>query len=175
MRNKTCAIMQPTYIPWLGYFDLMDSVDSFVFLNDVQWAKWSWQVRNRIKTSQGGLFLTVPIKRGVKSRLETKINEAQINDTEMWREKHLKSIFVAYRKSRYFDEVFPFLETMIGNKSETLDYYFRNSSKDRNHNCIQKGLRIGECRRAERFASCQYVPGRGVSAVYITPRVSGLY
>ncbi len=118
--------MQPTYIPWLGYFDLMDCVNSFVFLNDVQWAKWSWQVRNRIKTSQGELFLTVPIKRGRKSRLETSINEAQINDTERWREKHLKSIFVAYRKGRYFDEVFPFLETMIGNKSEMLDDFNMN-------------------------------------------------
>lgn len=113
MKPLTCAIMQPTYIPWLGYFDLMDSVDRFIFLDDVQWAKWSWQVRNRIKTQQGELFLTIPIKKGEKSRLETKIYEAQINDTENWRERHLKSIFTAYRKSPFFREIFPFLEKLL--------------------------------------------------------------
>jgi hypothetical protein len=106
--------MQPTYIPWLGYFDLIDRVGKFIFLNDVQLATRSWQVRNRIKTQQGELFLTIPIRRGGKSRLETKIIETEINETVWWREKHLKSIHVAYRRSGYFNEVFPFLEGLIG-------------------------------------------------------------
>ncbi|MDP3183574.1 MAG: WbqC family protein [Desulfobaccales bacterium] len=62
---------------------------------------------------QGELYLTIPIKKGEKSRLGTKIYEAQINDRENWRERHLKSIFTAYRKSLFFREFFPFLEQLL--------------------------------------------------------------
>ena len=57
------AFMQPTFLPWLGYFAMIDDVDVFVFLNDVQFSKQSWQNRNRIKSAQGSLTLTVPCKR----------------------------------------------------------------------------------------------------------------
>lgn len=106
------AIMQPTYLPWIGYFDLIDQVDKYVFLNNVQLVKRSWQVRNRIKTTQGQLFLTVPIRK-IKSRDETNICEAIIDDSEAWREKHLKSIGLAYKKAPYFDEVFSFISGLI--------------------------------------------------------------
>lgn len=111
-----CAIMQPTYIPWLGYFDLIDRVDKFVFLDDVKLEKCSWQVRNRVKTPQGELYLTIPIRK-TKSRDRLLINEAVINDKEPWRKKHLKSIFYAYRKSEFFNEVYPFTEKLINNKT----------------------------------------------------------
>ncbi len=106
--------MQPTYNPWLGYFDLMDKVDIFVYLDNVQLAKRSWQVRNRIKTSQGELFLTIPIKK-TKKREKTLIYEAVINDEENWRKKHLKALELNYRKAPYFDEVFPFVNKLIFN------------------------------------------------------------
>ena len=105
--NKVCAIMQPTYIPWLGYFDLIDSVDKFAFLDDVKLEKCSWHVRNRIKTPQGQLYLTIPIRKTV-GRDKLIINEAIINDEEPWREKHLKSIFYAYRKSEFFSDIYSF-------------------------------------------------------------------
>jgi len=107
-----CAIMQPTYNPWLGYFDLMDKVDIFVYLDNVQLARRSWQVRNRIKTPHGELFLTIPIKR-LRSREETLICNAVINNDENWKEKHLKAIELNYRKAKYFDSVFPFVEDII--------------------------------------------------------------
>lgn len=107
-----CAIMQPTYIPWLGYFDLIDSVDKFVFLDDVKLEKCSWQVRNRIKTCRGELFLTIPVRR-TKGRDKLMINEAIINDNEPWRKNHLKSIFYTYKKSAFFDEVYSLLEKLI--------------------------------------------------------------
>ena len=62
-----CAIMQPTYMPWIGYFDLIDQVDKFVFLDDVKLVKQSWHVRNRIKTEQGALLLTIPVKKIVSN------------------------------------------------------------------------------------------------------------
>lgn len=73
-----CAIMQPTYIPWIGYFDLIDKVDVFVFYNDVQLTKRSWQVRNRIKVPNGEVWLTIPIKK-TKKRNETLIMDALPN------------------------------------------------------------------------------------------------
>lgn len=114
-----CAIMQPTYIPWLGYFDLIDQVDKFVFLDDVKLEKCSWQVRNRIRSSRGELYLTIPIRRTV-GRDKLIINEAVINEGLIWRKTHLKSIFFAYRKAAFFEEVYPFVETLINTKTENL-------------------------------------------------------
>jgi len=59
------AIMQPTFLPWIGYFDLIDQVDLFVFYDDVQLTRRSWQVRNRIKSQNGELYLTIPDPSGI--------------------------------------------------------------------------------------------------------------
>ncbi len=104
--------MQPTYLPWLGYFDMIDQVDTFVFFDDVQLVKRSWGVRNRIKTANGELMLTVPIRK-TKSREETLYSNAKINYEENWIPKHLNSIKRAYSKSTYFHEVFTVLENLI--------------------------------------------------------------
>ena len=58
--NKVMSLMQPTYYPWLGYFNLMKQSDVFVMYNTTQLQKRSWQVRNKIKTSQGETFLSIP-------------------------------------------------------------------------------------------------------------------
>ena len=70
------AIMQPAYLPWLGYFSLMDQVDKFVILDTVQFARRSWQQRNRIKTADGINMLTVPVIK--KGKYDQKINEVLI-------------------------------------------------------------------------------------------------
>ena len=56
-----CAISQPTFFPWLGYFDLIDQVDNFIFYDDVQIEKQSWGVRNKIKSNNEFLYLTIPL------------------------------------------------------------------------------------------------------------------
>jgi len=104
--------MQPTYLPWMGYFDLIDQSDYFVFLDDVQLQRSSWQVRNKIKTSQGELLLTVPIKKN-KPSFDLMINEAVVNDFERWRSNHLKSIKHAYSTSSFFKDVYCFLDDSI--------------------------------------------------------------
>ncbi|MFA6409831.1 MAG: WbqC family protein [Gammaproteobacteria bacterium] len=111
--------MQPTDIPWLGYFDLIDSVDKFVFLDDVKLEKCSWHVRNRIRSSNGEIYLTIPIRKTIE-RDKLKINEAQINDAINWRQKHLKSIFFAYRKANFFDEIYFFVQELINTKTDKL-------------------------------------------------------
>lgn len=113
-----CAIMQPTFMPWVGYFDLIDSVDKFVFLDDVQLTKRSWQVRNRIKTVQGELYITLPIKKS-KHRNEEMINSAKISNFE-WVGKTLKTIQANYKKSSCFGEVYPFIEVLLNSKKEML-------------------------------------------------------
>ncbi|MFA6082406.1 MAG: WbqC family protein [Patescibacteria group bacterium] len=93
--------MQPTYLPWLGYFELMLSSDVFVYFDDVQFVSKSWQQRNRIKTATGELMLTVPVLK--KGEHEQVINQTLINNQENWRRKHLGSIENSYRKAPYFD------------------------------------------------------------------------
>lgn len=109
------AIMQPTYLPWMGYFSMIDEVDVFVFLDNVQLVKRSWQVRNRIKECDGKeLMLTIPIKH--RSRNETMVCNALFsNDT--WKREHCLSIAHCYKKSKYFHEVM-FLLNRIYNSSE---------------------------------------------------------
>lgn len=115
----TCAIMQPTYLHWIGYFDLIDQVNKFVFLDSVQLTKRSWQVRNRILTKQGELYLTVPLQK-TSSRDETIISSTLISDTENWKNKHLQSIEHAYSKSPYFNEVFPFVWELYNQPYKTI-------------------------------------------------------
>lgn len=100
------VIMQPTYISWMGYFDLIDQSDIFVFLDNVQFEKQSWQQRNKIKTHQGVIWLTVP----VLQNLGQKINEVKVNNNSNWEEKHWKSIKYNYNKAPYFKRYFKFFE-----------------------------------------------------------------
>ncbi|WP_395167158.1 WbqC family protein [Francisella salimarina] len=109
------AIMQPTFNPWVGYFDLINSVDIFVFLDNVQLEKRSWQVRNKVKSNDDKeIFISIPIKK-IEHRDNTLINTAVINGYD-WAKKALKTIKHNYSKSKYFKEVYPFIEKLILNK-----------------------------------------------------------
>ena len=100
------SIMQPTYFPWLGYFDLISRADIFVFLDDVQFSYRSWQHRNRIVNRGKETMLTVPvINKGDGKR----IKDILINESQNWREKHLNCIKEAYRGSKYYKMYFEFL------------------------------------------------------------------
>ena len=93
-------VNQPTYIPWMGYFAMIDLADVFVFYDDVQFSVQSWQQSNRIKTAQGIQKLTVPIER----HFGQKINEVKINSFYTWGAKHWKSIGQSYSKAPYFEQ-----------------------------------------------------------------------
>lgn len=108
----TCTIMQPTYLPWLGYFDLMDQCDVFVFYDDVQVVKRYWDVRNRIKTAQGEHYLTVPIKK-TAHRDETYFNTAELDYSSNWNVKHLKTIEANYKKAPFYSTVFPLINELL--------------------------------------------------------------
>ncbi len=113
---KRIAIMQPTYFPWLGYFDLIAQVDEFVFLDNVQIVRKtanSFDCRNRIKTPQGELFLVCPIQKGTHTLHEICFNNTYPDSKQDWRSKHLRSIEMNYKKAPFFNEVFPLLNELI--------------------------------------------------------------
>jgi hypothetical protein len=94
------AIHQPQYMAWSGYFHKIASADLFVILDDVQFKKNEWQHRNRIRTSQGWQWLSVPNR----YRFPQKINEVPVNNEIDWRAKHWHSLLAAYGKAPFFDE-----------------------------------------------------------------------
>jgi hypothetical protein len=92
-----CAIMQPTYLPWPGYFNLMEMADIFVILDDAQFQRSSWHCRNQILLGGKPMFLTVPIKRtGLSSRL----TEAQIDYARDWAKSHEGKVRQAYSRTQ---------------------------------------------------------------------------
>lgn len=98
----TVAIMQPTYLPWIGYFGMIDRADVFVFLDSVQFARRSWQQRNRIKAANGVQMLTVPVlKKGAR---EQRIDDVRIDDAARFAEKHRRAIEHAMAKAPYFKD-----------------------------------------------------------------------
>lgn len=110
------AIMQPTFLPWIGYFDLIDQVDKFVFLDNVQFEKQSWQQRNKIRTASGAEWLTVPVF--IKGRFGQKIFNVEIkNDT--FPEKQIKTLQHHYSKTEYYKYYWPKLEAILINSKSS--------------------------------------------------------
>ncbi len=116
MTNAT--ILQPTYMPWLGYFEMLDSTELFVILDHVQFSKQSWQQRNRIKTRNGTKWLTVPVK---KSAIDTPICEINIsyNHGNPLKE-HKEKIINAYSNAPYFDDYFQYFDDIFSKPYQML-------------------------------------------------------
>lgn len=93
---------QPVYLPWLGLFHKIAISDAFCYFNDVQYQVKDWNNRNKIKTSQGAVWLTVPVLN--KGYRDKKIREIEINNSVNWRKKHWQSIYLNYKKTPFFDK-----------------------------------------------------------------------
>jgi hypothetical protein len=91
-----CAIMQPSYMPWPGYFNLMATADVFVVLDDAQFQRSSWHCRNQIIVGGVATFLTVPV---LRTGIDTKLCDAQINYRRDWRKSHAGQIRQAYSRT----------------------------------------------------------------------------
>ncbi|WP_162083522.1 WbqC family protein [Sulfuriferula nivalis] len=103
------GIIQSSFIPWRGYFDFINSVDIFVFYDDIQYTKGDWRNRNRIKTEQGSKWLTVPV---CYERLSKLICDTVIDDTQDWRKIHMQQWLASYANAPYFDDVINLLGAM---------------------------------------------------------------
>jgi len=97
------GILQPGYLPWLGFFEQLHRSDVFVIYDDVQYDKNGWRNRNRIKTAQGIQWLTVP----VSYKFGDLVKDVRIDNKSNWRKKHLSSLKMSYAKA-------PFLKDQIG-------------------------------------------------------------
>ena len=110
---KSLAIMQPTFLPWIGYFALINRVDEFVFLDQVQFDKRSWQQRNKIKTPNGAIWLTIPVLS--KGRATQAISDVEIlyEGGRNPFDKILRTIEINYKKARYFEDYFTSLANIF--------------------------------------------------------------
>ena len=108
--RKIVAIMQPTYMPWMGYFSMVAQVDAFVFLDSVQLVGRSWQVRNKIKFGDQEKMLTIPVNKS-SGRDERMIYNTPYQD-EAWKKSHLGTIRQAYRNSPFYHDVMEFLDNL---------------------------------------------------------------
>ncbi|HEY2682947.1 MAG TPA: WbqC family protein [Steroidobacteraceae bacterium] len=103
MKAQIVAITQPTFLPWMGWFDLADQVDLVIELEDVSFAKRSWQQRNRIRTPEGLSFLTVPVlSSGRRGQL---ISDTELVDLDFVR-SFTSVISRHYADARYFSRYF---------------------------------------------------------------------
>lgn len=128
--SKKIAILQSNYIPWKGYFDLINIVDEFIFHDDVQYTHGDWRNRNKIKTQRGTAWLSVPCGKSEK-RL---ICEVVLNDSS-WQKEHWAKIEANYKKTKYFNDYKDFFKDIyLGikweNLSELNQYIIKKISKE---------------------------------------------
>lgn len=113
--TKSVAIIQSNYIPWKGYFDIINSVDEFVLFDDVQYTRRDWRNRNKIKTANGAQWITVPVE--VKGKFSQKIRETRVSDGR-WAQEHWRSILHSYAKANCFDQYHQQIKTLYERASE---------------------------------------------------------
>ncbi len=117
---STGVILQPSYIPWRGFFDLVRDADAFVFYDDVQYDKHGWRNRNRIKTPQGSQWLTIPVNAKGNVSKGLLVKDMHIAGTHDWAKKHLASLRQSYGRAPFFDAYFPLVEGLIAKTHELL-------------------------------------------------------
>jgi len=177
------AIHQPNFLPWIGYFHKISLVDTFVFLDDVQFERGkTYTQRTKILVDQNEAWITIPIVN--KSGLVL-IKEAEVDPSFFWKRKILKTIELNYRKTKGFDNIFPIIQDVFSVKSKYLVDYneplirliseylglntkFINSSQLNIPNHIggkEKILEINKC-----LNSSTYISGKGEGSMrYIDP------
>jgi len=116
--KKTIVILQPGYIPWLGFFNMMHSADLFIYHTDVQYDKQSWRNRNRIRTAKGFVWLTVPVQ--ISGHSKSLIRDIRIDGGKNWRRDHLNLLKQNYMKAPFYEYYIDYFEELYANKWEFL-------------------------------------------------------
>jgi len=148
-RTVRVVILQPSYLPWLGYFDQLHKSDVFVLYDDVQYDKHGWRNRNRIKTPAGAQWLTVPVLTHGQGKPTNR--EIRIDDRQAWGRKHLQALRVNYAKAPAFAEVVKRLEPVLLRSWERLF--------DLNHAILEAVCDLLALRRDIRLSSQLGIPG----------------
>ena len=118
------AIMQPYFLPYIGYFQLLRAVDRFVIYDDVNYIKGGWINRNRILVNGQSHLISIPL---LKASPYKKINEHFVSPKTVWKRKMIDTIRFSYKKAPYYEEVFPFFEALINQHCESLVDYLSHS------------------------------------------------
>lgn len=119
------AILQSSYIPWKGFFDIIHDVDTFVFFDDVQYTTRDWRSRNRVMSNGSPIWLSIPAGSDTK-RL---INEVRLAD-HSWQQKHWTTIRHAYAKSPFFKDYAAQLESVyLGRNWESLSEFNQHMTR----------------------------------------------
>ena len=117
---KSLAIMQPYFFPYIGYWQLIHSVERFVIYDDVNYIKGGWINRNRILINSSPTYITIPL---YQSSPNITICNTFIQPSFVWRDKLQKMVENTYRKSPYFVNIFPIFEKIIRYEAENLSDY----------------------------------------------------
>jgi hypothetical protein len=118
-RGPAVVVLQPGYLPWLGFFDQLRRADVFVYYDDVQYDKHGWRNRNRIKTQNGAQWLTVPVRRGGGDGFPA-ILDVEIDNRTPWARKHVSSVRQAYARAPFLGRYLPELEELVQRRWERL-------------------------------------------------------
>jgi hypothetical protein len=115
-----CVILQPSYIPWRGYFHQIQKADTFVFYDDVQYDDRGWRNRNRLKTEQGTRWLTIPVHSQGVQVTRTPIRDVRISWDRPWARKHWETIRQSYGRAPHFARYAPLLQEFYARRGELL-------------------------------------------------------
>lgn len=118
------AIMQPYFLPYIGYFQLMAAVDRFVVFDDVNYINRGWINRNRILVNGAPALFTIPLHSASQNKL---ISDIQIVNDDQWRKKILKTIHQSYSKACNFKQTYELLEYIVEYPSTELNIFLLNS------------------------------------------------
>tara|TARA_A100001015_G_C15012976_1_gene724092 strand:- start:1265 stop:1969 length:705 start_codon:yes stop_codon:yes gene_type:complete len=127
--HKKIAIMQPTFLPWLGYFSLIDNVDEFIFLDHVQFQKRSWQQRNKIRTYDSEVWISVPVSSKGKRNQTIKDTEIIYEGQRSALDKILSTIKVNYKKAPFYEIYFEEIASIFDQKPKYISDLNQNIIK----------------------------------------------
>lgn len=118
------AVMQPYFIPYIGYWQLMNLVDKYVIYDDVNYIKGGWINRNQILVNGEARYFNLPILGGSPNRL---IHEIKIDHRELIIKKSLRTVEFAYKKAPYFADVYPLMEKIMCFDKDGIVEFIKNS------------------------------------------------
>lgn len=125
------GIMQPYFVPYIGYWQLMNAVDTYVVYDDVNYIKRGWVNRNRILVGNQPMYFTIPLSNASQWR---RINEIEICDASNLFQKNLRSFELAYKKAPYFHEVYPLVaEITLCNEKKLIDFLMNSIVRIRDY------------------------------------------
>lgn len=119
----TLAIMQPYFLPYIGYFQLMQAVDRFVVYDDVAFINRGWVNRNQILVAGKAHLFTIPLREASQNK---KIREIQLDESTKWREKLLRTVEQSYKKAPQFEPAYALLSQVLGTPAESIADLARN-------------------------------------------------